>query len=112
MVAEEVFVKFTIWIPLPSVTKGNLQGILHNFLERGWSWGRNSDLGLRGAGAEKNIFASATLARGWLEFKLLDEILVYVNFRETAFKCRLDKNVENIIEFFAAILYHSQRDQN
>jgi hypothetical protein len=76
MVAKEVSGNYhnfsPIWVPHASIhvkkywyssQKRYLSRYLVKFIRsRGWSRSRNSDLFLRGAGAERNNFGSATLA--------------------------------------------------
>jgi hypothetical protein len=66
MVTEEVFVNCygTILILLHKSKKKILKVSHKTNRSRGWSRSRNSDLRLRGAVAERNIFGSATLPFG------------------------------------------------
>jgi len=54
MVAEEVFVNWYNYDPITNVLKGHFQGTVSYKIIRSQS--RRSDLQLRGAGAERNIF--------------------------------------------------------
>ena len=62
MVAEEIFVNCFKFNTICSVKEGtNFQGIFKTIWSQAWNGSRNWNLRLRGAGAERNIFGSATL---------------------------------------------------